>query len=302
MLTKKPLLVTLLLVVGHPAAAAQDLEGTRAIAMGGSLRAAPMGESAVLINPAGMTLARSYVVNALYQYRASDKGSLLNVAVVDSATKSIAAGLYYSFIHASPSRTLYNLPGGSFKLEEKIKAHEAGLSLAYPLFNLVHLGLTFKYINVGVEQPEDTPDMVSDDGDDGFTMDLGAIIKPLPSLNLGVVYSNAVPVEHGYYHRQLGMGVAYALGKSFLAEFDVSLDFDWAEEVKASYGGGAELFLGQNYALRGGALHDTRREATYATGGLGLVTSKIALDFGLRQMVDGGAETMVAFSTRIFLH
>jgi hypothetical protein len=227
---------------------------------------------------------------------------MLNAAVVDSATKKIAAGLYYNFIHASPSRTLFNLQGGgTFELEETVKTHEVGLSLAYPLFNVVHLGVTAKYINIGVDQPDDTPEELEDDGDDGFTMDIGAVIRPLPALHLGVVYTNAIPIEHSYYPRQLGMGVAYALGASFLAEFDAVLDFDRGDELKASYHGGGELFLGQSYALRAGGMHDTYRDATYVTAGLGLVTSKIALDFGLRQMVDGGAETMIAFSTRIFL-
>jgi len=298
---KTTTLILVLLVTGLPAAAAQDLQGTRSTGMGGTLRAAPSGETAVLLNPAGMTLSRSYVINALYQYRASDNGSLMNVAVVDSATKTIAAGLYYSYIHASPSRTFYRLTGPEYSLEETIQTHEVGLSLAYPLFNLVHIGLTGKYINVDVEQPDDTPDELTDDTDDGFTMDIGAILKPLPSLNLGVVYSNAIPIDNPSYTRQLGMGIAYALGASFLAEFDAVLDFDKGDEVKTSYHGGGELFLGGSYALRGGGMYDSYRKATYVTAGLGLVASKIALDFGLRQMVEGGAETMVAFSTRVFL-
>jgi hypothetical protein len=289
------------LVVGPNAAAAQDLQGSRSIAMGGTLRAAPSGDAALLLNPAGMTLHKAYVVNALYQYRVSDAGNLVNVSVVDSATKRIAAGLFYSFMHATPSRTLA-MPGKTtFSLEETLSGHETGLALSYPLANLIHLGMTGKYVKVSVEQPEETPAEVQDDGDSGFTMDFGAVLKPLPSLNLGVVYTNAIPIEHTAYSRQLGMGIAYAVGTKFLAEFDAVLDFDRAEELKASYHGGAELFLGTSYAIRGGAMHDTIREATYVTGGLGVVAKKIALDFGLRQMVDGGAETMVAFSVRLFL-
>jgi len=290
-------------VVGLPAAAAQDLQGTRSTGMGGTLRAAPSGDTAVLLNPAGMSLAKAYIINGLYQYRGSDAGSLVHASVVDSATKTIAAGLYYSYVHATPERTLYNLQGGgTFDLKETIDTHEAGLALSYPLANLVHLGVTSKYVNIGVDQPEDTPEAVQTDGDSGFTMDIGMIVTPFPGFNLGVVYANAIPIEHPDYTRQLGMGVAYAMGTKFLAEFDVVLDFDRSEETKASYHGGGELFLGGSFALRGGVMHDTGREATYATGGLGLVTKNLALDFGLRQMVDGGAESLLAFSARLFLH
>ena len=132
-------------------------------------------------------------------------------------------------------------------------------------------------------------------------MDFGAVVRPLPSLNLGVAFVNAIPIDNPAYSRQLGMGISYALGTKFLAEFDAVLDFDRSDEVKASYHGGAELLLGSFYAFRGGAMHDTLREATYVTGGLGVVAKRLALDFGLRQMVDGGAETMVAFSARLFL-
>jgi hypothetical protein len=269
--------------------------------MGGTLRASPTGESALLLNPAGMSLTRSYILSALYQFRASDTGSLVNVSVVDSATKRIAAGLYYSFVYSSPSQTLGLPDGTTFSMEETLMTHEAGLAVSYPLGDILHLGITSKYISVGVEQPDETPDGAVDDGDSGVTMDIGLIVKIMPTLNLGVVYRNAIPMDHPTYPRLLGMGVSYALGTRLLAEFDVQLDFDRAEEVKPSYHGGAELFLATRYALRGGVMHDTLREATYATGGLGLVTKKLGLDFGLRQMVEGGAETLVAFSVRLFV-
>ena len=55
------------------------------------------------------------------------------------------------------------------------------------------------------------------------------------------------------------------------------------------------------FALRGGVIFDTKADNTYVTGGLGFVYKKIGLDFGMRQMVDGGAETLIAFSIRMFL-
>ncbi len=102
----------LLLAAPAPARAALDLQGTRSIAMGGALRASPTGESAILLNPAGMTLLRNYIVAGLYQFRVSDDASLVNASVVDSATNKVAAGLFYSFSHASPTKTLA-LSGGA---------------------------------------------------------------------------------------------------------------------------------------------------------------------------------------------
>lgn len=291
-------------IAGPPAAAAQDLQGTRSLAMGGSLRAAPTGETALLLNPAGMTLARSYVINALYQYRGSDTGSLVNASVVDSATKKLAAGLYYSFMHATPSRTIALGKGKIYKLEETLQTHEAGLALAYPIGDMFHLGVTNKYVNQGIEQPEDIATeakQLQRDGNSGYTLDAGLIVKLMPSLNIAVVGQNLVPLDIREYPRLLGMGISYALGTTLLAEFDAVLDFDSADEIKPSYHGGAELFFAKRYAIRGGAQHDTVRDATYVTGGVGIVVSKLALDVGLRQMVDGGSETLFAVSARLFL-
>jgi hypothetical protein len=296
------LAVTLILsVAGVPAAAAQDLLGSRAVAMGGALRAAPSGETAVLLNPAGLTLNKNYILHGSYSYRGSDSASILTASVVDSVTKKLAAGLYYAYIHASPSRTLPIKGGKVFTLEETIDTHEAGLALAYPLGQILHLGVTTKYVNLTREQPEDTPEAALADGANGVTMDIGVILRVIPQLNLAATFHNAIPIDHESYARSLGLGVSYAFGTMFLAEFNTVLDFDRAEEIKPSYHGGLELFLGGKYALRGGVMHDTFREATYASGGVGFMTNKIGLDFGLRQMVDGGAETLIAFSVRLFV-
>jgi len=296
------LVFTLLWSVGGvPAAAAQDLLGSRSVAMGGTLRAAPSGETAVLLNPAGLTLHKNYILHGSYSYRGSDSASILTASVVDSVTKRLAAGLYYAYIHASPSRTLPIKGGKVFTLEETIDTHEAGLAMAYPLGNILHLGVTTKYINIELEQPEDTPDAALAEGDDGVTMDIGVILRVIPQLNIAATFHNAIPIDNASYSRSLGLGVSYVFGTMFLAEFNTVLDFDRAEEIMPSYHGGLEVFLAGKYALRGGVMHDTIREATYASGGLGFVTRKLALDFGLRQMVDGGAETLLVFSVRLFV-
>ena len=294
--------VLLLALWAAPAGAALDLLGTRGIAMGGALRASPSGESAVLLNPAGMTLTRSYVINALYEFRVSDSASLLNASVVDSLTSRVAAGLYYSFSHATPSRVL-SLGGGKvFELEETRMTHEAGLAMSYPVGTYLHLGVSTRYVNISVEQPDNTPkEAVVEDDINSVTGDIGGIITPLEGLRIAVVGYNLIPVEGTEFLTLLGLGISYTFGSRFLAEFDTVLDFTREETAAASYHGGLELFLGQNVALRGGFMHDTVREASYASGGLGFISRKMGVDFGLRQMVDGGAETLLAFSIRLFM-
>ena len=287
------------MLFGSSATAEQDLVGSRSLAMGGGLRAAPSSEAAVLLNPAGMSLSRAFQLNGLYQYRGSDSANMVNVSIVDSITAAVAAGLYYSYIHTTPQQTLDLGNDQTFDLKETRTTHEVGLALSYPMGSAFHLGLTTKYVRQAVEQPEGTPAEAKSEGVQGLTLDVGGILQPLSFLNLAVTGHNLIPVDSKIYPRLLGMGASFSLGTTFVAAFDTVLNFTSAEKIKPSFHGGGELFLANAYALRGGAMHDTLRKATYATVGLGLVSSKAGLEFGLRQMVDGGSETMLAFSLRL---
>ncbi len=301
--TQWPLWISLIALLGYglPAAATQDIMGSRSLAMGGSLRATPSGNNAVLLNPAGMSLTAAYQIGAFYQYRGADEAGHLNVSVVDSITSRLAAGLFYSFMHASPRRTVPTGGGHIFALDESIDGHNAGLSLSYPIGNVFYFGLTSRYVSHAIEQPEGTPEAFLEETVTGVTMDVGGILR-LSSFNIAVVGYNLVPLEGDRFPQLLGLGASYTFGTSFLAEFDTVLDFTSAEEVKPSYHFGAELFMAKAYALRAGMMHDTLREATYVTGGFGLVSKAVAVDFGLRQMVDGGAETTVSGALRFFMH
>ena len=284
------------------AEATLDLQGTRSIGMGGGLRATASGESAVLMNPAGLFLTRGYVLSGLYQFRVSDDAHLMNVSVVDSLTTMIAAGVFYSYSHAEPSRHIA-MSGGlaPFQLAETIQTHEAGLALGYNLSDFFLIGLNVRYVNITVDQPDGTPsDWVRESTHTG-TMDVGIILRPWQGLHIAAVGHNLIPIEGTEFPMQLGMGIAYQFGTYLLVEFDTVLDFSSDETMAASFHGGAELFVKSLVALRAGAAHNMVYEATYVTAGLGVVTQKVGVDFGLRQMVEGGAETLIAFSLRFFM-
>jgi len=317
--------VALVALVSAPAEAALDLQGTRSLGMGGALRAAPAGESAMLLNPAGLRLTKAYMIFGLYQFRVSDSASLVNTSILDSTTSGLAAGVFYSFSHASPSRHVPYKPNDPLLLQETIETHETGLSLAYVLFSRLYVGLTAKYVHYDLKQnyvpydtevkpgdpPYPTPEDVSIDT---FTIDVGAILQLFDGLHIGVVGYNLIPVRYDKlvnniptkvnsdtFPISMGLGISYMFGQRLLAEFDAVLDFSQEETITSSFHGGAELYLGDMFALRGGVIFDTKADNTYVTGGLGLVYKKIGLDFGMRQMVDGGAETLIAFSIRMFL-
>jgi len=288
------------LLVASPSkpAAAKDLVGTRASGMGGALRAAAVGSAAPLLNPAGMSLAKTYIINALYQFRGSDSASQVHASIVDSTTSRVAAALFYNFVHATPS---YSYQG--HKVEQTDQTHEVGLALSMALGSWLTVGATTRYINHGSEVPEDTPAGLTLADISTVTLDVGGVLRPFQGLNIAVVGYNLVPVDPQLFPQALGLGASYQFGTTFLAEFDSVLDFTSdPEKLTASFHGGAELFLAKRYAIRAGAMHDMHRDATYVTGGFGLVFRRFGLDFGLRQQVDGGVETLAAFSASLFLH
>lgn len=300
------LLVGLALTLGPTRnAMARDLLGTRATGMSGALRASALGPASIYLNPAGMSLANMYVISGLYQYRGSDSASQMSVAVVDSATtRRIAAGLFYNFTHATPEFLAVG-PDGAVGVEQTNNTHEVGAALSMPLGEYLFLGVSTRYINLSSSLSEKAPPLPTPDIST-LTMDVGGIVRFGSMLNLAVVGYNLIPVDKDFSHlypQALGLGLSFSLGTTFLAEFDTVIDFtsDKTKKATASFHGGAELFLGQSYAFRAGAAHDMFREATYISTGLSLVTKRLGLEFGLRQQVDGGAETLLAFSLNLFV-
>ncbi|MCK5799876.1 MAG: hypothetical protein KAI47_21950 [Deltaproteobacteria bacterium] len=287
-------------------ARARDLVGTRAIGMGGALRAAALGPSSVLLNPAGMSLARMYVTDALYQYRGSDSASQLSASVVDSTTsRHLGAGLFYNFGHASPK---YTLPGskGPIGVEETRNTHEIGGALSMALGQFLTFGVLGRYINVDVSLNDGAPEGLSVPDISAFTMDVGGIIRLGKSFNVAIVGYNLIPVDHRFsalYPQTLGLGVSYAMGTLLLAEFDTVLDFssDPTKDATASFHGGVEALFAKRYVLRAGVAHDMRLVTTYVSGGVGIVTRRVGVEVALRQMVAGGPETLFAASVKVFL-
>jgi hypothetical protein len=294
-----------LLAMPTQTAAARDLQGTRAAAMGGALRAQAIGNSAVYLNPAGMSLGNMYVVTGLYQFRGSDSASQISAAVVDSQTsKRIAAGLYYNFIRSNPTFSIAS-QNGAVQIDQTDTTHEVGLALSMPLGRYIMLGVTQKYINHGSDLPASAPEDLPKADISAYTVDVGGIVR-VGRFNFAAVGYNLVPVDDEFtnlYPQSLGLGVSVAFGTLFSAGFDTVLDFtsDPDNKVKPSFHGGGELFLAKRYALRVGAMHDTVRDATYVTGGGGLVFKRLSFEASVRQMVNGGDETLVALSLNLFL-
>src|SRR6185436_12225169 len=82
--------------------AQQDLMTPRAIGMGEAARATATGADAPILNPAGMSLVKQYVIEGFYGFSVEDVGHHVHVSVVDSTTTKEAVPLFYPFIYSNP--------------------------------------------------------------------------------------------------------------------------------------------------------------------------------------------------------
>ncbi len=305
----------------RPAAAIEDVLTPRAIAMGDSLIADASGALGPLLNPAGMTLRRSYTIEAMYGFRVQDTGSMLTAAIIDSVTSKVSAGVFYTFVHGSPH---FRFNSNSDQLASATReGHETGLALALPLGDYFSFGITTKYTRIAttapnpaydpVANPTAPPTLVTDSSTstasaDGFTLDVGTSLRLGDSFALGVVGYNLVPLRSIDAPIALGTGAAYHLGTALTIAADFVVDFnkyrnlgDGNTFISYKVGGGLEWLAGGKVAIRAGSYWDGGRPATYISAGLAYVGQSFAVDVAYKQEVQHGVDSTILAGVRVFL-
>jgi hypothetical protein len=267
-----------------------DVLSPRAIAMGEALRAAATGALSTILNPAGIVLSHTYVLEGSYGYRPDDHANIQSVSICDSVTTRVGACIYYN--HLSADMTLDG-QGNRYR-------HEVGLTAAVPLSEGLSLGVTNKYVTYNEEPPTVTPDNWSHSG---FLLDAGLDYRLMPSVSLAFVSYNLLGGDQGAYARSLGFGAAWNASPGLLIAADGRYDL---EHDHARWGGGAEYLVSggdaqQGFPLRAGYVYDSTDSASYFTGGLGFMTQRVAIDVGGRKKLNHGDELMVQLSLRVFL-
>lgn len=309
------------LLSASPARAVDDLLTPRSIAMGDSLRADASGALGPLLNPAGMTLRRSYTLEAMYGFNVQDMGHHLLASIVDSVTSRVSAGVYYSFVHTNPKFAVDGLGPVAATRE----GNETGLALALPLGNWFAFGITSKYLKYTTDAPNPrfvdakaTPDvppkLVFDSSTngataDGFTMDAGISLRLGDSFAAAVTGQNLIPLRSIEAPMSLGTGLAYHYGTQLTLAADFVVNFnkykspapDVHDLVTYKLGGGLEWLIAGKVALRAGASWDSGRPGTFVSMGLAYVHQSFAIDLSYRQEVQHGVDSYIVAGLRVFL-
>lgn len=287
------ILVTTALAV--PAQAFEEFTPTEALGTGEASRAWATGDEGPLLNPSGMSLTKAYTITGSYGYASRLSDQFAHVSVVDSTSPfNLSGGLYYTYHSTSPS----GLPSGS--------GHEAGLALSYPFGPYVAIGGTVKYFRLEGGD-------AFDGHDGGVTFDVGATIRPISTVSIGVVGTNLRSLSTSEATQAVGYGAALVPRAGALVVLDgltrLTPDNQTGRKGTSVMGGGAYTFL-EKLAVRLGGGYDASTGNGYVTFGASGVSEVGAIDAGLRQdltrsALPGGGEqtreTVVGVSLRLFV-
>lgn len=273
-------------------AAAPPVPGTRAMGLGGALRGAATGDSALTLNPSGMSLMRAYVIEAAYQHDGYTGGAGSNLgraSIVDSTSAfNVAGGIYYQYLTEDL--------GGGFDRS----GHEGGVALSLPLGEHLFIGGSVKYLRLKTSGP--APATAK-----GFTFDAGLTLKPVGAVTIGVVGQNLADLHTSRAPRTVGGGITVGATADFLLCFDAVYDFTSKRDTGSTgkvwhFMGGAEYLFAKRFALRAGGGRRGLGEAGYLAAGASYIAQIGAVDFGFQQDLGGAAkETLIGVSARLFL-
>jgi len=282
------LILTLLPLWAH----AQVTGNVRTIGMAGAVRGDPVGNSAVVSNPAGMSRSYAYSAEAFYE-RSAPGYNAAGLNVVDSKTQpAMAVGVAYAYQFTDADQPVDD-------------GHDARLALAHAFVQQVFsVGLGLHYVHIDREVP----------GEDGklaeqkvrtFTLDAGMLISPVPSLHLGVVGNNLIASEDERLPRRAGGGIAFT-GELLTLDVDVLADFDTAPDPVAVVQTGAEAVLGGAVPVRAGFEYNGATDQKWVAGGIGFIDTRTRkeanqLNIAFKQNIDDTHQWIFAADMVIYL-
>ena len=265
-------------------AQAQYLDSSRGAGMG-AVRGDPVGSSAVIYNPAGLSRALFYSAEAQYFRAQQERVNVAGITIVDSRTQpQLAVGVAYGYQFSDKSAEIQH------------NGQDVKLALAHAVIpERFHVGFGFRYVAVnrtyGDLEDADDMEMANMTEDlrpnlealEGFTVDAGLLFSPSRSFHIGVVGHNLVDVESDALPVQAGGGIAYT-GNPVVLALDGLADFSrHPDGVKPVLAGGLEVLLGRLVPFRLGYKFDgvgTCDEATnqceanhWVSGGIGFMSA-----------------------------
>lgn len=271
-----------------------EIQSPRAVAMGGAQNALGTSTTALYLNPANLPFARVYHFEGLAAIGTQARRQSYGGAVVDSITSRLAGGFGGTWSQMDPDgirRTWTDLR----------------LGLAYPLGDRFSVGAAGRYLRAS-QLPSRGPlgASLASDGTpkdallNELTFDVGATAALTDNLRLGAVGKNLTSTGSALAPTTLGGGLGFQ-SREFAVEVDGLADFTTWGSTKARIMAGAEVFLADRFAIRGGYRYDDGQKAHAATGGLGYIDRRWSVEVSGRHDVSAKfPNTLFSIGLRYF--
>ncbi|WNG49943.1 hypothetical protein F0U60_41845 [Archangium minus] len=252
----------------------RNLTSARSVGMGGAWRALGVGAEAGTGNPASLAAFRTYRIELTGAWDWVGKDALGMVAVADSSTSMLAAGVTYQLISLG-------------KGTQRATAHLNTLALAVPLANSLMIGVSTRYLLMrGARQAN------------SLTADAGLLVRPSDAFSIGVSAHNLIGTNNPELTRYYSAHAGVFAGLLTVAA-DVRADFETNDRTTFTYSGGLEYVLGQNFPLRAGYTWDGFTRSSQLGVGIGLMTGGGGIDLAYHHDFGGEQGRLVALTFKV---
>lgn len=244
----------------------------RVTAMGQAGIGGALANSALVLNPAGMSAGSFYAIDANY-FRSSEEANLIGINIVDSQLRytkdRVAVGIGYQTQLKSGDTSGHDVLLGLSKAVSKIGT------------TLLLGGVSGRYI-----YDQST-------GRDGFNLNAGLMLQASSFISIGAVGYDLL--EAG--DRSFGAGLG-------ITSRQLSINLDYLRQVELAqnqYRIGAEAMISDGFAIRAGYLHNQDQEVTNNTLEVANLVSRYRFtssqwSAGVAMIGLGGGDGQLSFS------
>ncbi len=286
-----------------PAGAEEPLTGTlrtmnpRAVGMGGALRASPAGTASMYMNPALISMAPQYHVEGVYQYTGPGNMHTGGAAIVDSVTTVIGAGLAFNYSGVREPRTKHD-------------SYDVRVALSGGFGGVLYVGAMGRYLFLEQNKssnkwgPAGKPALPASGHQqvDGMTFDAGMGLQLGEVFRLGVAGYNLTNTGSIFAPIELGCGISLSFMKMLLFELDTVIDFTSHDKIATELDFGAEVFLMNTIAIRGGYDYNFFYKIHAPSAGLGYVHSRFGVDLGFMKEARKDGRMVISFGLKLFVN
>ncbi|WP_233166483.1 hypothetical protein [Archangium sp. Cb G35] len=252
----------------------REILSARAYGMGGAWRALGVGAESGTGNPAALAAFRSYRIELTGAWDWAGKDAFGMVALADSSTSALAAGVSYQLISLG-------------KGVERATGHLNTVGLAIPFGDSLMVGVSSRYLLMrGARQAN------------AITGDAGIIFRPAPIISLGVSAHNLIGTGNAELTRYYTAHAGVFAGLLTLAA-DVRADFETNNTTTLTYSGGMEYLFGQSFPVRAGYTWDGFTRSSQLGVGIGVLTPGGGIDIAYRHDIGGENGRLVAVTLKV---